>query len=578
MIKHAILLAVVLIGITGCYYKTDTPDITGKDIRLTLLHTSDLHSRVLPFDHAPMYTEQKLGLMPGRGPYGGIARVAHVIKRERAKAGRSLWFDSGDMFQGAPIFNLFHGEPEVRSMSKAGLDVFALGNHEFDVGPVNVVTQFKSWADFPILAANYRFDVNAKPFSADFADLVDPVAVFELRGLKVGVIGMGNTSSMTTLEEGGNSLGIIPLHAVQTVQNHVNVLREQVDVVILLSHLGLGQDEWVARNVCGLDIILGGHHHVALNPPKVIRYDPDPDLLEGTHGDAEYEADEGSGDMIAFGECPESYRRDVILAHPNAFAKFVARIDLVIRDGRIRSHAFELFPIDSEIPEDPETADVLEEYIEELDRTYNLGRVFGTAVEDIRRFGGAGGDSMLGNFVCEAMQMRKNVETDFCLTNSLGMRTDILEGDITLETMFNVLPFENTITTMYLSGVEVQDLLDYATQRSAGRGCATQIQVSNLTFTMNCRTGVAEDIMIGGQIIQSDMVYEMATNNYIAWGGSGFDMLEQNTTKQDTGISMRDAVIDYIKKHPKLPECFDGEIEGCTRGVAISDGRIRPAY
>ena len=84
--------------------------------------------------------------------------------------------------------------------------------------------------------------------------------------------------------------------------------------------------------------------------------------------------------------------------------------------------------------------------------------------------------------------------------------------------------------------------------------------------------------MIGGQIIQPDMVYEMATNNYIAWGGSGFDMLEQNTTKQDTGISMRDAVIDYIKKHPKLPECFDGEIEGCTRGVAISDGRIRPAY
>ena len=578
MIKHAVIFAAVLLGSVSCYYKSDTPDITGRDIRLTLLHTSDLHSRVLPFDHAPMYTEQKLGLMPGRGPYGGIARVAHLIKRERAKAGRSLWVDSGDMFQGAPIFNLFHGEPEVRSMSKAGLDVFALGNHEFDVGPVNVVTQFKSWADFPILAANYRFDVNSQPFSADFADLIDPVAVFELRGLKVGVIGMGNTSSMTTLEEGSNSLGIIPLNAVQTVQNHVNVLREQVDVVVLLSHLGLGQDEWVARNVCGLDIIMGGHHHVALNPPKVIRYDPDPGLIEGTHEDAEYDADEGSGGMSAFGECPESYRRDVILAHPNAFAKFVARIDLVIRDGRIRSHAFELFPIDNTIPDDPETAYVLEEYVEELNLTYNLGRVFGTAVEDISRFGGAGGDSMLGNFVCEAMQMRKNVETDFCVTNSLGMRTDILQGDITLETMFNVLPFENTITTMYLSGVEVQDLLDYATQRSAGRGCATQIQVSNITFTMNCRTGVAEDIMIGGQDIQPDMVYEMATNNYIAWGGSGFDMLEQNTTKQDTGISMRDAVIDYIKKHPKLPECFDGEIEGCKSGVAISDGRIRPAY
>ena len=155
MIKHAVIFAAVLIGSVSCYYKSDTPNIVGKDIRLTLMHTSDLHSRVLPFDHAPMYTEQKLGLTPGRGPYGGIARVAYVIKRERAKAGRSLWLDSGDMFQGAPIFNLFHGEPEVRSMSKAGLDVFALGNHEFDVGPVNVVTQFKSWADFPILSGEF---------------------------------------------------------------------------------------------------------------------------------------------------------------------------------------------------------------------------------------------------------------------------------------------------------------------------------------------------------------------------------------------------------------------------------------
>ncbi|HEY0138474.1 MAG TPA: metallophosphoesterase, partial [Nannocystis sp.] len=139
----------------GCLYETEEPNIKDQDIRLTFMHTSDIHSRILPYEHNPLYTEEQLGLLPGRGRYGGIARMAYIIKRERAKAGRSLWLDSGDLFQGAPIFNLYRGEPEVRAMTEAGLDAMALGNHEFDWGPVNILDQFAWWADFPLLAANY---------------------------------------------------------------------------------------------------------------------------------------------------------------------------------------------------------------------------------------------------------------------------------------------------------------------------------------------------------------------------------------------------------------------------------------
>ena len=112
---------------------------------------------------------------------------------------------------------------------------------------------------------------------------------------------------------------------------------------------------------------------------------------------------------------------------------------------------------------------------------------------------------------------------------------------------------------------------------------------------MNCRNGVAEEIRIAGQPIRPDAVYEMATNDYIAWGGSGFNVLERNTTKIDTGISMRDAVIDYMKLHPSLPECFEpydeSEWEGatpeekhqeylarCSNGISVEDGRIWPVY
>jgi len=577
--------AVAAALLAGCVYSSDTPDLRGKDVRLTLMHTSDIHSRILPFDYVPMYTEQKLGLQVGRGKYGGIARVANIVKRERAKAGRSLWLDSGDLFQGAPIFNYFHGEPEVRAASLAGIDAMALGNHEFDVGAANVVEQFTKWAGFPLLAANYDFQEGSHDFVDEFESLVDPIAVFNIDGLKVGVIGVGNTSSMTSIQEAGNSTGVRPYAAVQIIQDYVSVLRKNVDVVVLLSHMGLGGDETVARNVCGLDIVLGGHHHVGLNPPKMIPYDPDPDIAAGLLEGGDYEPqDIDEPEEMAAALCPEDRRRDVILAHPNAFAKFVFRLDLIVRDGRIRSHSYEIFPIDNTVEDDPEVADLLVDYEEELNRAYDLKRVVAMATEDLSRFGANGGDSMLGNLVCEAMQRRAGVETDFCVTNSLGIRTDILAnsdgtpGEVTVETMFNVLPFENTITKMVLSGVEVQALLDYSTARSAGRGCASQVQVSGVTFDMNCRTGRAENIMIGGTAVEPHLFYELATNNYMAWGGSGFEMLKINTTKEDTGISMRDAVISYMLNHPVLPECVEEGPGGCVSGVAIEDGRIRPTY
>jgi 2',3'-cyclic-nucleotide 2'-phosphodiesterase (5'-nucleotidase family) len=91
----------------SCLYTAEVPDIEGRDIRVTFLHTSDIHSRVLPYAHEPNLTERRLGLAEGRESYGGLARIAHVIKREKKQSSRALWVDTGDLFQGAPIFNEF---------------------------------------------------------------------------------------------------------------------------------------------------------------------------------------------------------------------------------------------------------------------------------------------------------------------------------------------------------------------------------------------------------------------------------------------------------------------------------------
>ncbi len=84
------------------------------------------------------------------------------------------------------------------------------------------------------------------------------------------------------------------------------------------------------------------------------------------------------------------------------------------------------------------------------------------------------------------MQLTEGVEAEFAVTNSLGIRADFERGPLTIEQMFNVFPFENSITVMYLSGTEVQEMLDFVARRSASRGCRTQAQVAGIAFDMVC--------------------------------------------------------------------------------------------
>src|SRR3954452_9436170 len=89
-------------------------NLAGQEVRLPLLHTADIHSRLIPYNFAPLKTDTDLGLVPEAGPFGGATRIAAILKRERARADRVLHLDSGDCFQGAPIFNVNKGEAEFK--------------------------------------------------------------------------------------------------------------------------------------------------------------------------------------------------------------------------------------------------------------------------------------------------------------------------------------------------------------------------------------------------------------------------------------------------------------------------------
>jgi 5'-nucleotidase / UDP-sugar diphosphatase len=606
----------------GCTVEREQPNLVGQDIRLTLIHTSDIHSRLFPYNFVPNVFDRGYGLTTG--PYGGIARIATLVKQIRRTSARSLWLDSGDCFQGAPVFNMFKGEAEMRALSLAGMDGAVLGNHEFDLGAKNLFDKIDNWGTFPVLAANYGWDdppagaVDANGRS--LRDVVPPFEIYDAQGLKIAVIGMGNTSTITSIYEGGNSLGFRPIADEDALSAWVRLLRPSVDLVVVVSHLGLDEDEDLTASqvesdpngafqqstLAGVDLILGGHLHIVTNPPKLIPND-----------------DKG---------------HNTVLVHSGAFAKFVGRLDLVVHVGednadpdkrsRITSFSYTNIPVDSKkdgtgapvIPDDAEIASLMWPYSVKINNEIDLNGVFsyinpkpsatgqptGTKVT---RNDTSGGDSQLGNLVARSMQLQEGVEAEFAITNSLGIRADFEQGPLTIEQMFNVFPFENSITVVYLSGIEVQETMDYVAQRSASRGCRTQAQISGLAFDMVCggpNGAYAKNIAIGdncrkdgnpdGEIdftkcapLVPASLYRVAVNDYIAAGGSGFQVLKRNTSKQDTGISLRDALRVFLNKQNRCVDqvTFDGDqtvaaiygsISCLDNTVEAHDGRIRPVF
>ena len=540
----------------GCAERTDDPVLDGQTVRISFLHTADIHSRLLPYDMTVLASDRDLGLLQENAPFGGVARIAHIIQRERARAERVVYVDSGDCFQGAPIFNVFHGAIEQRALSQLRPDAVVIGNHEFDEGLWTLVRQLRSYATYPLLAANYLY-VPGNPL----AELSRPYHIGNFGGLRVAFIGIANFSSLSSITDVGNSLGILPMENGQILQEYIDFLTPNVDLIVGVSHAGLTEDEEIIRATRGFDVIFGGHLHVALSPPKVIE---------------------------------DRAGRRVPLVHSGAFAKYVGKLDLMVRkdpDPRwgweVVDQRYTLFPVDASLPEDATMLEVLEPYALQLQQTIDLTSIFGYASQLIRRFGLDGGDSPLGNLVAESIRFQ--ARADFGMTNTLGIRTDVSEGPITLDSIFNVFPFNNTVTTMFLSGVDVQVLLDYVSERSAGRGCNTQIQVSGIEFEMHCSKKpegcdgpCAKNIHIVScsspdvtdttgctrEPLRHDAIYEMATNDYIAGGGSGFTMLKSNNTQFDTGLPLRDAVLEAFERSPSCAsECLapDGRVvlDGC---------------
>ena len=233
---------------------------SGELVRLTVMHTNDMHCHLDPFpaDHAEY---------PGKG---GLVRIASMVNQCRKENPNLLLLDAGDMFQGTPYFNYFKGNLIVKVMSKMGYDAGTIGNHEFDNGMGDILSAIDN-ANFPLISSNY-----------DFSDTllnghVKTQLILEKGGVKVGIYGLGiELNGLVGTLNYGKTRYLDPL---TTALKMESVLKNdyKCDLVICLSHLGLSyehnkiSDVTLAPQTKYTDLIVGGHTHSFLEKPLVLK-------------------------------------------------------------------------------------------------------------------------------------------------------------------------------------------------------------------------------------------------------------------------------------------------------------------
>ena len=229
-----------------------------KSIKLTVLHTNDMHSHIEAFSSG-----KNKGL-------GGMFQLSSLIKKIRQEEENILLLDAGDVFQGTPYFNLFGGELELRLMSDMGYDAMTIGNHEFDNGIDEIANQMHH-ANFPFISSNYDFN------NTVLKNKVIQHKVFNKSGIKVGVFGIGvELKGLVDPKLYGNTKYLEPINV---ANNKAYLLKKKLncDIVICLSHLGFEyknnkvSDMKLAANTKNIDLIIGGHTHSFINEPVIVK-------------------------------------------------------------------------------------------------------------------------------------------------------------------------------------------------------------------------------------------------------------------------------------------------------------------
>jgi 5'-nucleotidase / UDP-sugar diphosphatase len=503
---------------------------------LVILHTNDTHGHPIGFPY-------------GQAPNaGGIPARATLIREIRRGNPNVLLLDAGDLNTGRAESNLFKALPDIEGFNAVGYDAVAVGNHEFD-NPVEVFGHQIRTARFPFLSANIR-KKDGSPFAVEYV-------MKDFPGFRVAIFGL-TLRETPILANPQNVRELDFLDEVKTAEALVPSLRKQADLVIGLTHLGifespLGGSRGLAAQVGGIDVVVDGHSHTRMDGPMLVRN-------------------------------PSGY--DTLLVQAWKWGLLLGRLDLWFQGGRIRDYRYEAIPINlkearenkgvsdpsaaAPTPEDPALLSLLRPYADKAEAL--LSEVIGFAERSFSARKTWSEETPVGNLVADSIQwFASRWGADFSILNGGTIRGDLPEGPVSLKSIYDMIPFENSLYLVTLDGSEVERLFEFIATIPGGRGSFPQFS-SEVRCVLDRSSMRPEKVLIRGKPIERGRMYRVATHSYLAAGGDGYNVFLEAREKYDTAALQQPVLIEYIRSlGVRLVPKLDGRIVLKTGGQRAED-------
>lgn len=513
-----VLSAAMVLGLTAvapAYTVEAAEDMTGK---LVVIHTNDMHG----------YYEKNLE--DGRL---GISSVMALDDYYENLGANVLLLDAGDFSQGTNLVNYFKGLDAVHFMNAAGYDAAALGNHEFDFGYANV-KRLEEAAQFPFLAANVIERETGE-------SCVEANAIFTFDNMKVGVFGL-DTPETRTKASPKNIKEVKFLEDAElceTAQAQVNYLEAQnCDYIICIGHLGLDEESMGRRSidvlaqVNGIDLFVDGHSHTAL---------PNGMEFKGTTIVSTGEYLSNIGVVIVDGdkETAKLVTPETVVGECVPMDNFVASFDKIVDEVYAGKFATTLHLLNGERNPGVRTMET------------NLGDFSADAYK----------------YTAETYVKENGLDMtiDGAIQNGGGIRATIEAGDISMDTLYKVFPYGNTISIVTVTGAELLEALE-ASCASCPEALGGFPQVSGIKFTLDTTVPYAQAAQypdstyyapanpgsrvtiesVGGKAFKLNATYNIAVNNFMADGGDTYYVFTQASNVIDTGVVDAEGLISYV--------------------------------
>ncbi len=458
--------AFALVLLLAAIFSIAAQEKTQCNVKVTLLQVNDVY-QFLPVD---------------RGNAGGLARVLTKKKEIQKENPNTLFLMAGDTISPSVESIELKGAQMIDAWNAVGLDYATFGNHEFDFEPGPLRERIKE-SKFGWIAANV---IDLKT-GKTFAD-VPPYVIREFNGVKVGIFGLVLPETKTTSKPGPDLEFRDPC---ETAKQMVSELHSQgAKVVVALTHLSMREDKEVAR-CADVDVIIGGHEH---------------SLLESHAGRAP-------------------------IFKMTSDARELGQIDLNISQttGELESIDWKVIKIDKSIKGDPEFAAVERKYATLLTK---LSRPVGTSSVALNAKSAENRtqETNVGNLVADSF--RKALVSDVGFMNGGSIRADALipAGRIIVRDVLSILPFGNKLVKIEVTGATLRAALEHGVSRIApGAEPGGFPQVSGIQFSFDARKPAGsrvQEVKVNGQPLNETRKYTVATSQFLAGGGDGYEMLK----------------------------------------------------